>query len=156
MNLCVNARDAISGDGTITVRTENRTVGLGEASDPESDSKEGDYVVLAVSDTGCGMTPAQKAKIFEPFFTTKEQGKGTGLGLSMCYGIIKQHEGWIECVSNEDVGTSFRVFLPRAKRTAAKKERDLSVSAADAAIVPQEHTILLADDEPAVRMVHQS
>ncbi|MGK0189378.1 MAG: two-component system cell cycle sensor histidine kinase/response regulator CckA, partial [Verrucomicrobiales bacterium] len=100
MNLCVNARDAISGDGTITVRTENRTVGLGEASDPESDSKEGDYVVLAVSDTGCGMTPAQKAKIFEPFFTTKEQGKGTGLGLSMCSGIIKQHEGWIECVSN--------------------------------------------------------
>ena len=157
MNLCVNARDAIDGEGTITIRTQRQEVSEGDTFDTSGfDQHEpGDYIVISVADTGCGMTPVQQAKMFEPFFTTKEQGKGTGLGLAMCYGIVKQHGGWIACRSNVGLGTCFRIFLPRATKAAVVSEIDRSIDVTPIAD-PSQITILLADDEPSVRMVAES
>jgi signal transduction histidine kinase len=111
-NLCVNARDAISGVGKVVIATA--TVAL-EREDCASHpgTIPGDYILLTVSDNGCGIEKEILVNIFEPFFTTKESGKGTGLGLATIYGIIKQNNGFIRVTSEPGEGTTFNIYLPR-------------------------------------------
>ncbi len=143
-NLCVNARDAIHGVGRITIETE--TVSLDEpycASHPGT--APGDYVRLAVSDTGCGMPPETLAKIFEPFFTTKRPGEGTGLGLATVYGIVQQNNGCIHVYSEPGHGSVFHVYLPRHQASSAP-----SAPGEDDPLPRGSETILLVEDEPAI------
>jgi PAS domain S-box-containing protein len=111
VNLMLNARDAMSKGGTITIRPENITLAK-KRFHPSGSAKPGRYVCLSVSDTGAGMDPQFLSRIFEPFFTTKEIGRGTGLGLSVVYGIIKEHDGYINVTSEPAQGTTFEIFLP--------------------------------------------
>ncbi|MCX8156537.1 MAG: CHASE domain-containing protein [Verrucomicrobiae bacterium] len=145
-NLCVNARDAIAGVGTVTIETHNVTVDAAAAAQME-DCLPGDYVMLSVRDTGCGMTPEVKARIFEPFFTTKEVGKGTGLGLAMVYGVVQQNHGFIHVESQPGQGSCFRLYFPRHQGAA-------EVSSAPAGIKSRpemgHETVLLVEDEAAV------
>ncbi len=148
MNLAVNARDAMPSGGRLTLETAKVHLDAAFAGEHPGASY-GPHVMVAVSDTGIGMSPDIRAQIFEPFFTTKEVGKGTGLGLSMVYGIVKQHQGYI-CVESEvGVGSVFRVYLPRAEQPA----ESLEPSMAPAGPVGGRETILLAEDEPGVRHV---
>ena len=111
VNLAINARDAMPGGGKFIIETQNTELdNKFSVLDPEL--KEGAYVLIEISDTGCGMDEETKDKIFEPFYTTKEAGKGTGLGLSTVYGIIKQHQGYIAVYSELGLGTTFRIYLP--------------------------------------------
>jgi len=144
-NLCVNARDAISDVGKVTVETANVSFGE-EYCTEHAEFVPGDYVQLAVSDDGSGMTPKTMSKIFEPFFTTKEQGKGTGLGLPTVYGIVKQNEGFINVYSEPGKGTTFRIYLPRRKGDA------VSIRIEDDGEIPagRGETILLVEDEIAI------
>ncbi|MEO7144044.1 MAG: ATP-binding protein, partial [Bryobacteraceae bacterium] len=109
---------------------------------------DGPFVILEVSDTGCGMTSEAKKHLFEPFFTTKGQGMGTGLGLSMVYGIVKQSAGEIEIDSEPGEGTTFRIFLPRTR-----SEKDAAPDKSPAAAVKGAETILVAEDEDALRVL---
>lgn len=143
MNLAVNARDAITGRGHLTIRTGNEWLSHGSA----RPGREGAYVRITVSDDGCGMTPEVRAHIFEPFFTTKDKSRGTGLGLATVYAIVDRSGGFIEVESEKGKGTSFFVYLPvhEAAETIVTeppgKLRSLRGS----------ETILLAEDEPQVR-----
>jgi len=142
-NLAVNARDAISGVGHMAIRTENRVLREGEPL-PGHNARPGEFVVLEVSDTGCGMDAEVMGHIFEPFFTTKAIGKGTGLGLATVYGIVKQNDGFIEVRSAPGQGTTFRVHLPRHAGAAEK-------AAAPGADLPSpggRECILVVEDEP--------
>lgn len=144
-NLCLNARDAISGPGRIVIETANDSF-----EDPDSAGRC-EAVCISVKDDGCGMSAEVLANIFEPFYTTKELGKGSGLGLATVYGIVKQNHGHIEVTSNPGEGSEFRVWLPataglRLGMDAAAKEADR----------PQgSETVLLVEDEPAVREMTQ-
>ncbi|MEA2639665.1 MAG: hypothetical protein QOF51_1059 [Chloroflexota bacterium] len=146
LNLAANARDAMPTGGVLTIETANvefeSTLG-----DGNSMVKSGAYVMLAVSDTGCGMDAATQARIFEPFYTTKEQGKGTGLGLSTVYGIVKQSEGDVLVYSEPGTGTTFKIYL---RRYAAIDELPVTPNVARQAPGGSE-TVLIAEDEPGVR-----
>ncbi len=111
-NLCVNARDAINGVGRVTIETKNVSFDQAYCAD-HGGFVPGDFVMLAVSDDGCGMDKETLDKVFDPFFTTKDVGEGTGLGLSTVYGIVKQNEGFLKVYSELEKGTTFRVYLPR-------------------------------------------
>lgn len=144
-NLCVNARDAIAGVGKITIETN--VISFDEAYCAEhARYKPGEYILLAVSDDGCGMDRETLDHIFEPFFTTKEQGKGTGLGLASVYGAVKQNNGFINVYSEPGQGTTVRIYLP--KYTA--KPANVSEEAPDHPAEPGHETILLVEDEPAI------
>ena len=145
VNLCVNARDAISGGGKITIATENHTVDDDYCS-THLDASAGEYVRLAVSDSGCGMSREISERIFEPFFTTKEVGKGTGLGLATVFGIVKQNDGFINVYSEPERGTTFTVHLPRH----ADASESVPQGATAPAIPVGREKILLVEDEPAI------
>jgi PAS domain S-box-containing protein len=144
-NLCVNARDAIAGVGKVTLKTSTATFDRGYCADHPG-SVPGEYVLLAVSDDGCGMDKETLDKLFEPFFTTKELGKGTGLGLATVYGIVKQNNGFIDVCSKPGHGSTFRIYLPRHT---AKSERMPGESPA-APVARGNETVLLVEDEPAI------
>ncbi len=147
-NLCVNARDAIPGVGKITVETENTSFDeVYCASNPGFIC--GEYVMLAVSDDGHGMSKEVLDHIFEPFFTTKEVGKGTGLGLATVHGIVKQNEGFINVYSSLGKGSTFRIYLPRCTGVA------IATMAAKVAEIPQGsgETVLLVEDEAVILKV---
>ena len=145
-NLATNSRDAMPKGGLFRVRVHRawldeehrRTRGWGSS---------GEYVVLAVSDTGCGMTPEVRARVFDPFFTTKEIGKGTGLGMAMIYGLVKQHNGYIDLESEPGRGTTVRMFfpavLPARESGPARAEKSVSLGGNE--------RILIVDDEEAIR-----
>jgi signal transduction histidine kinase/CheY-like chemotaxis protein len=147
MNLAVNARDAMPHGGKLTVRTENVSFDETEAA-KRPPMTVGEYVRLAVSDTGHGMDEKAKAHIFEPFFTTKEVGKGTGLGLATVYGVVKQSGGFIWVESAPGQGATFEIYLPFAGGTVLRTEaEDPKLS-----VVPAGHEkILVVEDEPGVR-----
>ncbi len=148
-NLCLNARDAISGFGTITIETSNRT--LDEAfCAAHPGSIAGDYASLAVSDDGCGMDEAQLSRAFEPFFTTKAVGRGTGLGLSTVYGISKQNNGFIDVESEPNHGTTVRVYLPRHIGQAVGAPYAEAPAETAGALPRGGETVLLVEDEPAL------
>jgi PAS domain S-box-containing protein len=146
MNLIINARDAMPNGGKLILETANVVF------DPESigrfpELKPGDYVMLAISDTGTGMSDAVKARVFEPFFSTKGVGQGTGLGLSTCYGIVKQSGGHISVYSELGRGTTFKIYLPQVEASAT-----ISLPRPDAPDLPLgTETILLVEDDPALR-----
>jgi CheY-like chemotaxis protein len=144
MNLLLNARDAMPEGGTITFLTSNLTL-TAETAKKHLDGRPGEFVRLAVADTGIGMSPEVREHLFEPFFTTKGPGKGTGLGLAVVFGIIKQHEGWIECRSEPKRGTRFDIYLPRA----AIRLASMAGGHGDG-IAGGHETILLADDHEMV------
>jgi len=144
-NLCVNARDAISGTGKIMVETENIIVDEAYC-ESKPEAAPGEYVMLVVSDDGCGMDAETREKIFEPFFTTKETGKGTGLGLATVYGIVRQNEGFINIYSEPGKGTVCKVCLPKSK---VDNERE-STQPERRPVPTGEETILIVEDEPAI------
>lgn len=144
-NLCVNARDAIKGVGRVTIETGMVTFDAAYCAH-HSGFIPGEYVLLAVSDDGCGMDYDTVDKIFEPFFTTKDIGKGTGLGLAIVYGIIKQNNGFISVYSEPDKGTTFKVYLARHTEPAVEVSRE---NLADVSAGHGE-TILVVEDEVSI------
>ncbi len=144
-NLCVNARDAIVDVGKVIIETGQMSFDKIDAIN-NLGCTPGDYAMLSVTDSGCGMTQETIENVFEPFYTTKEHGKGTGLGLAMVYGIVTQNRGWITVYSEPDKGSTFKIYLPSHKmeqKTAPKKPREEDIPLGC-------ETILLVEDEPAI------
>ena len=141
MNLVVNARDAMPQGGELTMSTSLVAVDAAYR-EKHAEAAPGEHVCLQVSDTGCGMDASTLARIFEPFFTTKAPGEGTGLGLATVYGIVKQHNGWIEVESQVGVGTAFKVLIPANRTAKVVPVIDPYAATGD--------SILLLEDEPAV------
>ncbi len=146
-NLAVNARDAMPEGGTLSIRTSTEVVGRQE-SKRHPEASPGRFVLLSITDTGTGISPDDLPKIFEPFFSTKGVGKGSGLGLATVYGIVKQHDGWIEVSSAPGAGTEFNIYLPAVETRT--RERVSEPSDAHLNSIGNE-TILLAEDEPVLR-----
>ncbi len=143
-NLCVNARDAISGTGKVTIETKNVELDQGYCDD-HAGFEPGCYVMLAVSDDGCGMDKETLRNIFEPFFTTKEVGEGTGLGLATIYGIVKQNNGFINVYSEPEQGTTFKIYLSQARETISTKGKRVVET-----MKKGSETVLLVEDEKSV------
>jgi len=150
MNLAVNSRDAMPNGGELDISV-NMVELDARAISQHSEAQPGKFFQLTVRDTGTGISPAHLSRIFEPFFTTKEAGKGTGLGLATAFGIVKQHNGWIEVASELDRGTTFTIFLPIAVAAAGKQADVLQ----PAALKGGTETILVAEDEYSVRHLMQ-
>ncbi len=151
MNLVVNARDAMPSGGKLIIETAELFVDA-EYCSRNPETRPGDYVTIAISDTGCGMDRETLARVFEPFFTTKEQGKGTGLGLATVYGIVKQSGGNATLYSELGHGTTFKILLPRSQEKAAQAE-----SGQDDTTAPSgTELILLVEDEESLRTVMKS
>ena len=146
MNLAINSRDAMPKGGLLAIKISTIEVDARWLAE-HSERRTGRFVCLSVLDTGCGIPPENLRRIFEPFFTTKEVGKGTGLGLATVYGIVKQHQGWIEVESETGKGTAFKVFLPRSVEPAEPANEP----PADNAVRGGTETILVVEDEVAVR-----
>ena len=142
-NLCVNARDAISGVGRIDIETKNVMVDESH-SGKHAGLAPGDYVTLAVVDDGCGMDERTLESLFEPFFTTKDMGTGTGLGLATVYGIVKQNNGFIYVDSEPGKGAKFKIYLPRTPEEAENHEADTSPASGGT------ETIMLVEDEVSI------
>ena len=145
VNLCVNARDAIKGPGKITIETGTAVFDADYCA-KNTDVDAGDYVLLAVSDNGCGMDQQTIANLFEPFFTTKKTGKGTGLGLATVYGIVKQNNGFINVYSEPGQGTTLKIYLPLYT---TKAEQTVRTEVPEPPTRGHE-TILLVEDEPMI------
>jgi nitrogen-specific signal transduction histidine kinase/CheY-like chemotaxis protein len=148
LNLAVNARDAMPRGGRLHLATSIATIG-GEASQVNPTVRPGEYVCLTVSDTGCGIAPEHLPRVFDPFFTTKPVGKGTGLGLATVYGIVKQHQGWVDVRSEVGRGTTFRIGLPVASGAVPEQK----AAAASLALPGGHEVILVVEDEPALRLL---
>jgi PAS domain S-box-containing protein len=144
-NLCVNARDAIAGVGKLTVETKNATFDK-EYCSTHAGSLPGDYVRIAVSETGSGMDKETLAHIFEPFFTTKNVGEGTGLGLATVYGAVKQNNGFINAYSEPGQGTTFTIYIPRHVET----NTETQVTASIEPVVYGDEIVMLVEDEPTL------
>jgi CheY-like chemotaxis protein len=145
MNLCVNARDAMPRGGVLTITAEEVEI-KADAILKNHEARQGQFVRLAVADTGCGMDEQTRARIFEPFFTTKEVGKGTGLGLATVFGIAKQHDGWVEVETRVGIGSTFSVYLPARPELAVK-----SSSNPQSIVAGGDETILVVEDDAQVR-----
>jgi two-component system cell cycle sensor histidine kinase/response regulator CckA len=145
VNLGVNARDAMPDGGILTIKTANVQLDK-EYCNTHLEAKPGSHVLLTVADTGKGMDKETVSHMFEPFFTTKEKGKGTGLGLSTVYGIVKKHEGHINCYSEPGNGTTFTIYFP-----SIQMEKDSDTPTDETPIPGGTETVLLADDEDDVR-----
>jgi two-component system, cell cycle sensor histidine kinase and response regulator CckA len=150
MNLVVNARDAMPEGGRLTIETSEIDID-DEYCSRNPEARPGRHVMMAVTDSGCGMTPEVLSRIFEPFFTTKEQGKGTGLGLATIYGIVKQSGGHITAYSEVGKGTTFKVYLPATQEEVDKPEVPSQERVAPRGV----ETILLVEDEESLRSVTQ-
>ena len=147
MNMAINARDAMPNGGKLTLETANVSFDQ-ESVGRYPELKPGDYVMLAITDTGAGMSEEVKARVFEPFFTTKGVGQGTGLGLSTCYGIIKQSGGHISVYSEPGRGATFKIYLPQVR----SRRRASPLRVCDSPDLPRgTETILLVEDDPALR-----
>ncbi len=149
LNLCLNARDAMSDGGRLTIETSNVTLDEDYARE-HPDVNAGDYVMLSVTDTGTGMAPEIREHVFEPFFTTKSVGKGSGLGLSMIYGFVKQSEGHIRLYSEVGHGTAISLYFPQAQDTSEVAEMH---DAEEAMPRARGEVVLVVEDEPRVRHV---
>ena len=146
MNLGVNARDAMTDGGILTIETANIQLDKEDGITCLEEIKPGSYVLLTVSDTGQGMDKETLSHIFEPFFTTKEEGKGTGLGLATVYGIVNRHGGHISCYSEPGIGTSFKIYLP-----AIQTKKELETPTFEKAIPGGTETIFLVEDDESIR-----
>ena len=149
LNITINARDAMPDGGVITVRTQIQTLGPVEAATIDADMSPGDYVTIAVNDTGIGMQPEIMERIFEPFFTTKEVGRGTGMGLAAVYGTMRNHRGGVAVKSVPGRGSTFTLYLPRtvADTSAVELSPVSTVS-----VLSSRLTIMVVDDEDVVRL----
>ncbi|GMV90637.1 MAG: hypothetical protein AMXMBFR82_04150 [Candidatus Hydrogenedentota bacterium] len=146
INLAINARDAMPAGGKLTIEIKQLAIDR-EYAKFHPEMRPGEYVMLAISDTGVGMTDAVRARIFEPFFTTKESGKGTGLGLATCYGIVRQAGGYVWVYSEPGKGTTFKIYLPKAEGAS----QTARVRPEPEQLAHGTETILVVEDEPLVR-----
>jgi PAS domain S-box-containing protein len=150
LNLAVNSRDAMPRGGSLRISTSSVMIDKAHVlQNPEAFT--GRYVCLSFADTGCGIPPENLPRIFEPFFTTKELDRGTGLGLATVYGIIKQHQGWIEVASQVNQGTNFQIFLPAC----AERGGALNMSSGEQRVIGGTETLLVVEDEaPLLKLMH--
>jgi PAS domain S-box-containing protein len=151
MNLATNARDAMPKGGTLTIVTDLAAIDEA-ACEAHGCEIAGNYVIITVSDTGMGMSKETMKRIFDPFFTTKNIGKGTGLGLSIVYGIVRQHNGFIDVDSEQGKGTTFRIHLPAIEAVATEKTEPTPANVVDKGT----ETILVAEDDRALRELSQT